>query len=283
MKNFITAKELKKEKDYVLIDTRNDMQDSKWGYKAYDQGHIEGAWYLNLDDDLALMPNKNGGKHPLPNKNEFQEKLRTIGVLNNSKVFIYDLGDNSAAGRLWFLLKYYGIEDVKVVVGGYDELLKEGFKVTDEVPTSKKTDLILKENKDLIATYEEVKEYSKSPKIGQVLVDSRAYERYLGDVEPLYEKKGHIPNAVNYDYTKNFEDKKIKPISELKERFKDLEGFKDIIVSCGSGVTANSNIMALDEIGIKTRLYVGSYSEWVMNDNEVNKGNEDNLTKIKNK
>lgn len=274
MKNFITGQEFKKLKNPVIIDVRVSMQDKDYGYDAYETYHIKDAYYLNLEDDLAGIPGEVGGHHPFPNKEEFQSKLRKMGITKDSDIIIYDDGDNAASGRLWFLLKYFGLKNVKIVNGGIKELINNGIEINNIKTLEKDSDLVLEENNDLIASYEEIKEYANEPKDGQVLIDSRSHERYLGNIEPKYKVAGHIPHAINYDFTENFNNKKIKSTKELEERFEKLKDKKDIIVSCGSGVTACSNIVALDEIDIPTRLYIGSYSEWIDRNNKVNKGEE---------
>lgn len=287
MKNFVTADEFKnaRKDNAVVIDVRFNMQKPDEGFKKYKKEHVKNAFYMDLDKDMTGLVGETGGKHPLPEKDIFEKKLRSFGVQTNSEVYIYDDSDNAAAGRLWFLLKYFGIICVKIVSGGFESIKNADVPMDVDMVTSPvpESDLKLKENKELLASFEEVKNHSESPIKGRVLIDSRAFRRYTGEIEPLYSKAGHIPNAINYDYSENFIDGKIKSVDELKERFKDMNGFNDIIVSCGSGVTACSNILGLDEAGYKARLYTGSYSDWVSRNMDVNIGDSDNFKFRKNK
>ena len=143
----------------------------------------------------------------------------------------------------------------------------------------KKGEIYLEENPYLLATYEEVLDHSKNKSLAmtnekvkeKILLDSRTHERYLGHVEPLYDIAGHIPSSYSYFFGDNFDDEgKIKDLDQIKERFEKLAG-KDIIVSCGSGVTACANLIAMDEVGIPARLYNGSYSQWIKLGNPVDK------------
>ena len=266
MKNFISLEFIKENPDVRVIDVRYDMNDASYGRNAYRKAHFKGAAFLDLDKDLAGPVKEHGGRHPLPEISILEDKLRSIGVNNDSKVLIYDEGDNSSAGRLWWMLKYYGLKDVFVLNGGY-KTLGEDF-LTDREETFERGNLILKPNESMKATYEEVLEFSKGSKpLDQVLVDSRSEERYRGIIEPVDGKKGHIRNAENVFFKNNFNsDGTLKDKESLMRNFSDILSHKDIIVYCGSGVTACSNIMVLDELGKSSRLYPGSFSDFVSYD-----------------
>ena len=284
MKNFIEATELNnRDENAVVIDARFNMQNAEEGYNKYKKAHVKGAYYIDLNKDMASEAKSIGGKHPLPKKEVFENKLRNFGITSLSKIYIYDEGDNASAGRLWFLLKYFNLNCVKIVSGGFKSILERGIDLSSEIPSIKKSNLKLTENNNLISNYEEVLNHSIKADKDTVLIDSRAKVRYSGEQEPLYSKAGHIPHAINFDYTQNFSNGIIKTNDELSKRFEDIEKFNNIIVSCGSGVTACSNMIALDEIGIKSRIYVGSYSDWLSRENEVNTGlQDDDIYRYKN-
>src|SRR5690554_3883162 len=125
MKNFKGRDFLLAQDDLILIDVRYDMSNKCYGKEAYEKSHAKGAGYLDLDMDLAGPVKEHGGRHPLPDQDAFQEKLRALGIHDDSKVLIYDDGDNSAAGRLWWMLKYYGLDHVFVLHGGFSTLQVE--------------------------------------------------------------------------------------------------------------------------------------------------------------
>lgn len=276
MKNFKEPGFLRENPDLLLIDARYDMNDADYGKKAYAESHLKGAAFLDMDSDLAGPVMEHGGRHPLPDQNLLEEKLRSIGMNGDSRVLIYDDGDYTAAGRLWWMLKYYGLREVYV--------LHRGFRTLKEEDLSHKTELFsrgnisLKPNKAMRASYEEVLRFSKEsdPK-GKVLVDSRSDARYKGQIEPIDRLKGHIRNACNVFFKNNFhEDGSVREEKELRENFAGILDIGDVIVHCGSGVTACSNIMVLEELDKPSRLYLGSFSDFVSyltNTVETTRGN----------
>ncbi|MFB0957839.1 sulfurtransferase [Clostridiaceae bacterium HFYG-1003] len=270
MKNFINPEDLEQLEQVILIDVRQDLQDPNYGRNAYETEHLENAFYLSLEEDLSGPVTPDTGNHPLPEQSSLKARLQEIGASNDSILVVYDEGSNFTAARGWFVLKYYGLENVFVLNGGFAAAKEAGVATSTEIPTAQKSWIDLSETSIMVADYEEIKTYAESPKDGQILIDSRAPERYRGEVEPLYDKAGHIPGAVNYFYMDNYDEHgRLRSGQELEERFAGLKGKSDIIVSCGSGVTACANYIALEEIGLKPRLYVGSYSQWLKKGNEV--------------
>lgn len=264
MKNIVDINWLKKhmqDDDLVIIDCRFSLQDPIYGDKAYKEAHIPKAISVNLDKDLAGEKGEHGGRHPLPNMKDFVEFMESLGVSNNTTVLIYDDGDLAAPSRLWWMLKYIGIDKVYLLEGGITAWKTSQGRVTAEEYRGKakgKIDINFKEEMKCSMDY--VKE--NLGKNDVVIIDSRAKERYLGLVEPMDKKAGHIPGAKNYDWTLNFRDDKVLPLEELKSRFEEVKDYKEVIVHCGSGVTGCANVLMLEEIGIPSRLYVGSWSDW---------------------
>lgn len=262
MKNFKDRAFLLENRDLVVIDARKETE--------YRESHVKGAYFLDYEKDLASEVKAHGGRHPLPDKERLQEKLRSFGIHKDSRVLAYDGGSNDSAGRLWWLLKYYGLKQVYVLHGGFAATKEEDRD--DAIPEPADGDIVLIENESMTASYEEVKAYSEAGEIGnKVVVDSRSEERYKGIVEPIDKKKGHIRNAKNVFYRKHFNsDNTLKDMEEIKENFREVEKFDDVVFHCGSGVTACTNIMLLDELGKESRLYVGSFSDFISYDeNEV--------------
>ena len=223
MKNFINPDELDQLDNVILIDVRQDLQDPTYGPKAYAKEHLHNAFYLNLEEDLTGEITANTGNHPLPSQAQIQKVLEEMGATNESVFVFYDEGSNFTAPRGWFILKYFGLEKVFVLNGGFKAAVDYGYKTSQEVPKAQKSYIELSANPQMLASYDEIVDYAKKPQEEMVLIDSRSSERYRGEVEPLYDKAGHIPNAVNYFYGDNYTDEGIKKSDEeLKERFSDL-------------------------------------------------------------
>lgn len=254
----------------VVVDVRFQLTDSDAGRKAYLESHIPGAVYLDLNKDLSAKPEKHGGNHPLPDMDTFAAKIGHIGIDHDTTVVIYDQNNEMFASRLWWLLNYAGHEKVHLLDGGYDHWVEQGYEVNDEIPklTVKDFHPKLKENETV--TIDQVKEKLNTK--SATLIDSRGKDRYLGKTESLYTKAGHIPGAKNF-FWKNVldEEGKWKQDANLEENFSALSKDDEIIVSCGSGVSACPNVLALKAAGFKNvKLYPGSYSDWISYDeNEV--------------
>lgn len=263
LKNFKDRRFLLDHPELVVIDVRYVMGAPDQGRVEYLASHYPGAAYLHLDEDLAGPVGSHGGRHPLPDRALFQEKLRAIGLSNHSRVLIYDHGDNGPAGRLWWMLKHYGLKDVYVLEGGFPMLLGED--LTDAPSTFSTGDVTLQPVSAMLASYEEVLALAMDGGDGgRVLLDARSPERYLGWEEPIDPKAGHIPHARNVHFRIHFrEDNTLKDRTVLQKIFDAAtQGASDIINQCGSGVTACTNILVLDELGIASRLYVGSFSDY---------------------
>lgn len=264
MKNLVSAQWLKdkmNDDNLVIFDCRFSLMDPEYGEKAYKEEHIVNSVYISLDKDLAGEKMEHGGRHPLPDMIEFSKFMEGFGVTNDSVIVIYDDGDLAGPSRFWWMLKYMGLDNVYILEGGIKAWKKENGDLTKEVKKSFESGTIklnIKENMKCEMEY--VK--NSIGKSDIIIVDSRANERYLGIVEPIDKKAGHIPTAKNYDWTLNFKDGKILAEDQLKDRFKQLTNYKEVIVHCGSGVTGCANVLMLEEIGIESKLYVGSWSDW---------------------
>ncbi|WP_373894991.1 sulfurtransferase [Virgibacillus sp. CBA3643] len=257
----------------VIVDVRFQLDDPDAGRKMYLENHLPGAVYMDLNKDLAGRAEKHGGKHPLPDLDMFAAKIGKIGIDHHTSVVIYDQENDMFAARLWWLLNYLGHEKVYVLDGGYTRWIAEGNEVTDEIQTLEAKDFrpVVRENQ--VADIEEVK--GKLEDHSAVLIDSRTKDRYLGKTEPLYVKAGHIPGARNFFWKdvltgKGFWKKK----EELRDHFASLSKDEEIIVSCGSGISACPNVLALKMAGYNNvKLYPGSFSDWISyEDNEVATG-----------
>lgn len=255
--------------EVVLVDVRFTLQDEKAGWEAYKTAHLPNAFYLDLNQDLSGDAQKHGGNHPLPNIEEFAEKLGSLGISEQTPVVFYDKGGDMYAARAWWLLHYLGHEAVYVLDGGYEAWIEAGYDVTSVIPQARATTFTPHVAVNGTVTMEDVR--SRSCATGTIVIDSRAPERYSGEVEPLYNKKGHIPGAKNYFFQEVFDGNgKYKTKEALSQQFAGLDKSAEVIVSCGSGVSACPNILALKTVGFtNVKLYVGSFSDWISYDDNA--------------
>lgn len=269
MSNFVTSKWLYehiKDKDLVIVDCRADLFDKEYGKRLYNEGHIEGTQFLDVKKDLAGEVKEHGGRSPLPDLEKFKEKLEFIGISDNTTVVAYDEAELAGAERLWWMLKYLGHTKVYVLNGGIKAWVREAYPLTVEIKEMKKGKINIRLNKNLITDMIEVK--ANKDKEGFIIVDSRAKERYKGEIEPIDKKAGHIPGALNYHWKDVLkENSEFKSKEDIKAHFKKLQVYKNIVLHCGSGIDACGNFIAMSEIDMKPRLYVGSWSDWVSYEN----------------
>lgn len=254
----------------VILDTRFELTEANVGRSLYEEGHIPNAIHFDLNKDLSSTPGKHGGGHPIPETDVFAKKLGEAGIDNDTTVVIYDQANDMYAARAWWLLHYFGHENVYLLDGGFQKWVEAGYEVTKEIPQPEKKNFEAKIAPNLTVNMEEVKD--KMANKSAILLDSRAKERYLGQVEPMYTKAGHIPGAKNYFWKQVLqEDGLWKDEEALKENFASLPKDEEIIVSCGSGVSACPNYIGLKLAGYENvKLYPGSYSDWVSyEENEV--------------
>ncbi|WP_019379120.1 sulfurtransferase [Virgibacillus halodenitrificans] len=247
----------------VLVDVRFQLGDPQAGRKAYLEEHIPGAVYMDLEKDLSGKKEKHGGSHPLPDIDMLAAKISNIGIDHDTTVVVYDKENDMFAARFWWLLHYMGHNKVYVLEGGYDCWKSEGNETTSEIPQLQKKHFFPSVREDEKVNIETVKQ--KLTNENTIVIDSRAKERYLGKTEPMYAKAGHIPGAKNFFWKELIKDNQTwKKGEELAEHFKSLPKNKEIIVSCGSGVSACPNILALKSAGYSNvKLYPGSFSDWI--------------------
>lgn len=256
--------------DHVIIDCRYDMTNPAYGPKAYSESHVKGAYYIDLEKDMTASLGQHGGRHPMKDLLAFTEKIGSFGITNQT-VVIYDDGDMPMASRLWFMLRLIGLKEVYIIKGGFNKL-KDQVPLTQELPQTYTSQLEMHYQSDLIVDMETVKAAINNEDIA--IVDSRANERYRGLVEPFDKIAGRIPSAVNYFWKDNFIEsdptKKAKDYGQIEANFLGLDQKDQVFVHCGSGITGCVNMFFMNEIGIKSKLYLGSYSDWISyDDNEI--------------
>lgn len=244
----------------VLLDVRWSLADPD-GHRAYSLGHLPGALFVDLDQDLAAAPSPEQGRHPLPDLEDLQAAARRWGIDDGDPVVVYDDSGGTSAARAWWLLRWGGLTDVRILDGGLQAWIGQGGLLEDgdvQVPPGS---VVLTPGNMPVAEADDVADL---PGRG-VLLDARADERYRGEVEPVDSRAGHVPGAVSAPTTDNLrEDQTFKSGGELNEVFSavGIEKATEVAVYCGSGVTAAHEIAALETIGVHAKLYPGSWSQW---------------------
>lgn len=264
--------QLRGNSDLVLVDA-NGAPDAR---STYDDHHLEGAVFADMNTQLAeIGPNAaQGGRHPLPAADKFALSLTALGISPDSHVVAYDDKNGAnAAARLWWMLKAIGHKRVQVLDGGYQSAVTTGFPVTKETTVPKKVSRYPAREFTLpLAGVSDV-DAARQDRDAMV-VDVRDPDRFNGIREPIDLIAGHIPGAVNIPFSSNLnqEGKFLSP-DELKAKYQQAFGDvspSQVVVHCGSGVTACHTLLALDYAGMPIpRLYVGSWSEWSRNDNPI--------------
>jgi thiosulfate/3-mercaptopyruvate sulfurtransferase len=235
------------------------------GRDAYLAGHLPGAHYIDLDAELAGPPGE-GGRHPLPAATTVEAALRRAGVFEDTAVVVYDAANSMAAARAWWIFRYFGVRDVRVLDGGFAAWRAAGGEVATEAPEDGKGSFTASPGHVPMLDAESAAKLASTG----VLLDARAPERFAGEVEPIDKVAGHIPGAVNAPTTGNVSaDGHFLPADELKTRFAALgvDGSTTVGAYCGSGVTAAHEALALQIAGIEAPVYVGSWSEWITDPN----------------
>lgn len=245
-----------------------DARVGKDVHQNYLDKHIKGARFIDLDKDLAEIGEDAafGGRHPLPDVEKFARTLSNLGIPEDSHIVIYDDKNGSnAAARAWWMLKSFGFEKVQVLDGGFQAAETEGLEFSSGEETFEKAELIKKDNWLLPTSNLETVE-NELTNNSSTVIDVRDAYRYKGESEPIDLVAGHIPGAINIPFSENLDENGnfLKP-EILKEKYSKLLLGKpqNLIIHCGSGVTACHTILALDYAGFKIpNLYVGSWSEW---------------------
>ena len=249
--------------EVVPVDCRFALADLELGDRQYAESHIPGARYLNLDRDLSAPVERHGGRHPLPDPAKLAAKLGEIGIASGKTLVVaYDDSRFAFAARLWWLLRYLGHDRAAVLDGGLAAWQQAGYPVTAAVPVATPATFVPDVRSHWVADLEAVKQ--RKEKAGVVLVDSRDGDRYRGDREPIDPVAGRIPGAVNLPWKEvTGEGGALRSPEELRQRWQPASEAEEIIVYCGSGVTACTNLLSLAVAGIDTgKLYAGSWSDW---------------------
>jgi len=244
--------------------------DARWylgrpgdGRRAYDAGHIPGAIFVDVDTDLTAPGGP--GRHPLPEPGAFARRMAALGIGNANEVVVYDDVGGWVAARLWWMLDDLGHIGVAVLDGGYPAWQAAGLQTTTDVPAPPAAHFVPART----AWRRVIDRDALKARLGEVvLLDARAGPRYRGETEPVDPAPGHIPTAISAPSTENLgPDGRHLPADRLRARFEGLgveaEGPREVVTSCGSGITACANALAMRIAGLPDPiLYPGSYSDW---------------------
>jgi len=250
---------------WIVFDVRHDLAQAGKGRAAYAEGHVPGAYFLHLDEDLSAPKTGRNGRHPLPAPGDFAAKLNRCGVKATSQVVAYDDSGGSYAVRLWWMLHWLGHERVAVLDGGWKAWMADARPVSRDVPPERKGDFVPRPLLGGTVDAAFVDRFREDPSLR--LVDARAADRFAGNNETIDPVAGHVPGAVNRFWQSNLgPDGRFKAPDALRREFETLLAGTDpsaTVHMCGSGVTACHNAFAMALAGLPTgRVYPGSWSEW---------------------
>jgi thiosulfate/3-mercaptopyruvate sulfurtransferase len=248
----------------VIVDASFDLAATDAGERRHRESHLPGAHYLHLDRDLSGAKTGRNGRHPLPERAAFARTVGALGVGPQTQVVCYDAQGGVYAARLWWMLRWLGHGDVAVLDGGVQAWQRAGGALTNAASTAP-GGVPYPERPSLAPSIDAAGVAARAPR--RMLLDARAGERFRGEAEPIDPVAGHIPGAFQRFHKSNLDDAgRFKAAPLLRDEFAALLGGRapaDVIHSCGSGVTACHNLLAMEHAGLTgSFLYPGSWSEW---------------------
>jgi thiosulfate/3-mercaptopyruvate sulfurtransferase len=251
---------------WVVVDCRFVLSDPEAGRRVYAAGHIPGARYAHLNEDLSSPVTPVSGRHPLPFPNTLAEKLGRWGIDRNSQVVVYDDSFGAMAARLWWLLRWLGHDAVALLDLGYPKWVREKRPIAIELPKIQPTQFHPTINHAMCVDADYVTQMTRAKQ--GFLLDARAEERFRGEVELLDKVAGHIPGAINMPYEDNLDfTGEFMSDEALREHYQSVLGQvppDQVVHMCGSGVTACHSVLAMEHAGLSgAKLYAGSWSEWI--------------------
>ncbi|ABB58457.1 sulfurtransferase [Synechococcus elongatus] len=249
--------------DLCLVDCRFNLMQPQQGRDQYQQGHLPGAVYLDLEQDLSAPKGDRGGRHPLPDIEALAARLGAIGISSDPATLVvaYDASFSAFASRLWWLLRYLGHERVAVLDGGLAAWQAIGGELVTDIPAIAPAKFQPHPQTGWVVDAVGLKVAQAR---GQVLIDSREADRYRGDREPIDPVAGHIPGAQLAVWKEALDEKGYWRLpSEQQQRWQHLSTAVQPIIYCGSGVTACVNLLSWELAGRSpAQLYAGSWSDW---------------------
>lgn len=246
-----------------VVDVRWRLGEPGRGRALYEEGHVPGAVFLDVDTDLADLSKPGPGRHPMPDPERFVRTVERVGIGDDTIVVAYDDAGGAHAARLWWLLWHHGHRQAHLLDGGLPAWVAAGGALAREVPAWPRGRFTLRPPLVGAIHRDEVR-----ASLGRLLLlDARTPERYEGRVEPLDPRAGHIPGAKNAPYPENLDPRtsRLLPPEVLRRRYEALGAGRAETVACycGSGVTACHDVLAMVVAGFPPPLlYPGSWSDW---------------------
>ncbi len=252
--------------EWIVFDCRFSLEDTERGRRSYRDGHVPNAYYAHLDHDLAAPRGAGTGRHPLPDIDRFAAWLGRHGVGEGKQVVSYDDSGGAFAARLWWMLRWLGHDTAAVLDGGWDAWTGAGLPVNQDIRSPVQSAFTPRANHSLWVDADQLIDGMDAG--ASLVVDARSPERYAGEKEPLDAVAGHIPGAVNLYHMDNLApDRRFESPGAIRRRFEALlagRGAAAVVHSCGSGVTACHNLLAMEIAGLSgSKLYPGSWSDWI--------------------
>jgi thiosulfate/3-mercaptopyruvate sulfurtransferase len=250
---------------WVVIDCRFDLAAPARGEELYLESHIPGARYAHLDRDLSGEKTGTNGRHPLPTTDQMRERFGALGISPGTQVVVYDADSGMHASRLWWMLRFMGHDAVALLDGGIARWTREGRALRGGKEQWLPGTFVGAPREGWQLSVAEVERELHEP--SRVLVDARSEERFRGENETIDKQAGHIPGARSFFFQRNLTaDKTFKSAEELRAQWQSVLGEtrpENVVVYCGSGVTACHNLLAMEHAGLGgARIFPGSWSEW---------------------
>ena len=248
-----------------ILDCRYDLARPDWGRDSYAAGHIPSALHADLDRELSGPAGPGTGRHPLPTAAEFARTLGRWGLSSESEVVCYDQGSGAFAARLWWMLRAVGHASVRVLDGGYAAWLAAGLPVQTAAEAPSPLTVAPREFAGVVSTAEVAAGLHDGTLL---LIDARGADRFAGRNETIDPVAGHVPGARNHPFAANLgDDGRFRDVAALRAAWEPLIAGNEpanLVMMCGSGVTACHNLLALSVAGVSgAKLYAGSFSEWI--------------------
>jgi thiosulfate/3-mercaptopyruvate sulfurtransferase len=246
--------------EVAVVDVQYSLSGTP-GPELYRAAHVPGAPFLDLDQALAGPPGVNG-RHPLPDPTVLERALRAAGIGDDTEVVVYDQQTSLGAARAWWVLRWAGHPQVRVLDGGLAAWQRAGLPTTAEIPSPTPGDITVRPGSVPVLDADAAAAMTRAG----VLLDVRTPQRYRGDAEPIDHTAGHVPGAVNLPMAEVMaDDGTFLPAHLIRRRAAEAGVHRDTPVGtqCGSGVTAAQMALALHTAGIAAVPYVGSWSEWI--------------------
>jgi thiosulfate/3-mercaptopyruvate sulfurtransferase len=259
------------QRDLVVVDCRWALGSPRAGRHAWEEAHIPGAHFLDVEEDLSGPPGE--GRHPLPTADDFAAAAAGAGIGSASTVVAYDEGGEGGAARLWWLLRHFGHDEAAVLDGALRGWIAAGGPLDDVPPRPWQSGQQFepRERTDDVVRAAEIAKRLERGDGGIALMDARAPARFRGETEPIDPVAGHIPGARSVPFASLAPEGKYLDPAQLRAQLDPRDG-RELVAYCGSGITAATLVLAAEAAGLGARLYPGSWSDWCARDLPVASG-----------